>query len=450
MPSVVRSPGARLLAALLVIVLGVALVVTMAGRPEPVPAPPRTVLARGSAGLGTVPDGGAEDAAGRTAAVEALLARRAQAVLSRDRAAFLGGVDPRSGPFLERQGALFDALADVPLTAWSYTVDPAGSRPPDAALDARYGTWWAPRVTLRHALEGIDDVPAESRQVLTFVLRGGLWWIAADDDVDLHGEHTARALWDSGPVVVERGQRTLVLGHPASREQMKRLARDLDEAVPRVSAVWGADWAQRVAVLVPADQAELGRLVDTGGSLTPIAALAVAGPVQGGAGRGGDRVLVNPGNLDRLGPVARRVVLTHEVAHVAARAATGPLVPAWLSEGLADHVGFLGTDVPVRSAAEDLARDVRAGRLPAALPRDEDFDGDDPALAQAYEGSWLAVELLVDTYGQDRVLALYRALGTRTAGDPGQVLDEVLRARLGTDVAALTAGWVTTLTQRLG
>ena len=44
-------------------------------------------------------------------------------------------------------------------------------QPPDPALDARHGTWWAPRVVLGHALEGIDADPAEATQHLTFALR---------------------------------------------------------------------------------------------------------------------------------------------------------------------------------------------------------------------------------------------------------------------------------------
>ena len=381
--------------------------------------------------------------------VTALLQARSRAVLSRDREAFLATVDPRSTAFRTRQAALFDALAEVPLTDWSYDVYADDVQRADPRLTERYGTWWAPEVVLRHALKGIDDDPVESAQHLTFVRRSSRWYVAADDDFAARGDRTDRLLWDDGPVSVVRGRRSLVLGHPGQLPEMRRLAREVDAAVPRVTAVWGTGWKQRVAVLVPASQRELGTLVRTTGGLGPIAALAVSGPVRRATARGGDRVLVNPPNMARLGPAGRQVVLRHEVTHVASRAATGPMVPAWLAEGLADHVGFLRAAVPVRVVAEELASDVRAGRLPIRLPPDRAFSGDNDRLAQAYEGSWLAVELLVRRYGEARVLRFYRALGAVQRGSRDEVLDEVLRAQLDTSTTALVAAWRADLRARL-
>lgn len=407
------------------------------------PLPEQGGPSRGAPGTREAP-------AQRTAEIDALLAARARAVLARDRAGFLSSVDPRATAFAEREGALFDALAQVPLGAWTYTLHPDDAQADDPALDARYGTWWGPRVVLGVALQGIDTDPAESEQALTFVRRSGRWFVAADDDFAAHGAMTAREIWDGGPVAVVRGARCLVLGHPASLPQMRQLADDVDAAVPRVTAVWGTGWPQQVAVVVPADQDELARLVTTRGSLSPIAALAVAGPVRGGTARGGDRVVVNPVNMARLAAVGRRIVLTHEVTHVASRSATGPSTPLWLSEGLADHVGYLGAGIPVRAAAAELRDDLRAGRLPAALPTAADWTGDNPDLSATYEQAWLAVELMVRTYGQDEVLTFYRDLGARSGADPAGDLEQVLRTDLGTDVAQLTAGWQASLRRQLG
>lgn len=385
----------------------------------------------------------------RTRQVEALLAGRTRAVLTRDRAAFLAGVDPQATGFAARQAALFDALAQVPLSAWTYTLHTDRTQPPDPALDARYGTWWAPRVVHGVALDGVDDNPAESDQALTFVRRQGRWYLAADDDFVTRGALTARAVWDDGPVSVVSGVRTLVIGHPGSLPQMRRLAHEVDEAVLRATAAWGPQWPQRVAVVVPADATELARLVPAGVDLAPLAALDVAGPVRGGTGLGADRVFVHPVNLARLGDVGRGVVLRHEVTHVAARSATGALTPTWLSEGLADHVGFLGTGLPVADAAGELRDEVQAGRLPTALPAAADFDGAGAQLSAIYEQAWLAVELLCRTYGQDRVLALYRDLGARQGDDPAGALDAALRAQLGLSTAGLTRSWRAFLLQEL-
>ncbi len=384
----------------------------------------------------------------RTAAVRLLLQTRAAAVRERDRTAFLATVDPQRPAFLARQAALFDALAGVPFAGWEYVLDPAREQPRDEALDRRYGaSWWAPGVTLHYRLEGYDDQPAVEQQVLTLVPRGAGWVVAADDDFDAAGERTARGLWDAGPVVAQARSRVLVLGHPGDEPLLREIARIVQASVPRVTGFWGQDWAQRVVVLVPATATELRTLVP-GGDLSQIAALATAQVAQVPDGLPvGDRIVVHPGTFRRLGTVGRQVVLTHEVTHVATRSATGSAAPTWLVEGLADHVGYLGTDVPLRIAARDLQAAVRHGRLPRQLPPDSAFDGAAADLGQAYEQAWLAVELLVERYGAARVVEFYRAVGR--ASGPAEV-DRAYAEQLGTSADAVTRAWRSSLRARLG
>ncbi|MCW2776469.1 MAG: lipoprotein [Frankiales bacterium] len=384
----------------------------------------------------------------REAGVRALLAARGAAVRDRDRAAFLATVDPSSTAFLARQAALFDALADVPLDGWEYVLDPDREQPPDPALDAVRGEgWWAPAVSLRYRLAGFDDQPAVEEQWLTLVPRGGRWLVAADDDFAATGAPTTRGLWDSGPVVGVSRSRVLVLGHPGDDALLRQVASSVQAAVPRVSAVWGEDWAQRVVVLVPRTPQELAALVPHGGDLSQIAALATADVAAAPGGLPvGDRVVVNPSTFLRLGPTGRRVVLTHEVTHVASRSATGAAVPTWLVEGLADVVGYRGADVPLSVAARDLQADVRAGRLPQQLPDDDAFDGGSPSLTSVYEQAWLAVSLLVDRYGEARAVELYRAVGR--AEDAAGV-ERAFEEQLGTTLPAFTRAWRASLRARL-
>jgi hypothetical protein len=151
----------------------------------------------------------------RQRAVEQLLQARSAALLARDREAFLATVSPQQPAFVERQGRLFDALAEVPLASWSYEVDAVRQRPPDPALDARYGAeWWAPDVQLRYAIDGFDPEPTYASQRPTFVRAGEGWLLAADDDFEAAGEASTRGLWDFGPVIAHRSTHALVLGHP--------------------------------------------------------------------------------------------------------------------------------------------------------------------------------------------------------------------------------------------
>jgi hypothetical protein len=387
----------------------------------------------------------------RTTAVRALLAARADAVRLRNRDAWLSTVDPTAMAFRAAQGRLFDALAAVPLSDWSYELDPAHAEEADPRLDRLHGRgWWAPRVTLHYRLTGYDRTPTAEPQHLTFVPRSGRWYFAADADFASVGRDTTRGLWDGGPVLVVRGRASLVLGHPASLGLMRTLTADMDAAVPRVMAVWGGDWAARVAVLVPSSQAELARIVGTDRDYGQIAAVATA-ELTGAAGTHpvGDRVVINPATFGRLGPLGRRVVLTHEVTHVATRGATGRAVPTWLVEGLADYVGYRGVTVPYSVSATELQTAVRAGQLPRALPADRDFDGGNPELPQVYEQAWLAVRLLASRYGEEGLLRFYRTVG-RTGGPSAAAVEQALHGLFGTDTARFTADWRRDLSARLG
>ena len=387
----------------------------------------------------------------RTSAVRALLRERSRAVLTRDRAAFLATVDPAAPELVQRQAATFDALAQVPLATWDYAVAASGSRP-DERLDRRYGRgrWWAPQVALRYALDGFDERPVAVDHHLTFALRDGRWLLAADDDFALQGRPTPRAIWDRGPVVSVRREQVLVLGHPAQRRLLDQVASLTAAAVPRVTAAWGP-WRERVVVLVPDDTSELAGLLGSKGDLSRIAAVATA-ELRGGEGGydpTGDRVLVNPETFVGLGAVGRQVVVTHEVAHVATRRASGPAVPGWLAEGFADLVGYTGVDLPVSVIAADLAAEVRAGQVPEALPVDADFEGGSPRLSQAYQGAWLAVRLLDERHGRAALLRFYRVVGARRGVPPETAVEDALRAELGTTTAALTADWRASLLRRL-
>jgi hypothetical protein len=391
--------------------------------------------------------------AARTAGVRAVLAARAVAVRHRDRAGWLATIDPSTHGFRLRQRELFDALGAVPLSDWSYHVAPESTSPARPDLDEVHGAgWWAPQVTLTYRIAGYDRTPTVELQRLTFVPRAGRWLVAADDDFAADGKDTARGIWDAGPVTVVHGRSCIVLGHPGSRSLMRRVASSVDAAVPRVTAIWGSAWSRKVVVLVPASQQELTRIVGGTADYSQIAAVATAelsGGTLGATGYHpvGDRVVVNPSNFLKLGSLGRRVVLTHEVTHVATRAATGPAAPAWLVEGLADYVGYLGVGVPYSVSAQELRDAVRQGHLPAALPSEQDFDGSNQDLAQVYEQAWTAVSLIAETYGRSELLRLYRAVG-RADATPTAVND-AFQSVLGTDVSSFTAAWRRDLPRRL-
>ena len=435
----------RLLAAAAMVELVVGVVATQAV--EPGPGAQGTVPAAATARARVVVADPAR--ALRTDGVRALLDARAAAVLGKDRAAFLATVDPQAVAFRTMQAKLIDALRDVPIGTWAYDLNPDAERAADADLDKRHGPgWWAPDVVLRYGLKGYDKQPLPSNQYLTFVQRGTRWYIAADADFKPISQDSGRALWDGGPVLVVKGASSLVLGHPRSKALLTTIAGAMDRAVPQVNAFWGTGWSGQVVVLVPDNQSELNTILGSVSDFSQIAAVATAELADGHSPHHpvGERVIVNPANFNKLGALGRRVVLTHEVTHVASRAATGPFEPTWLVEGIADYSGYLGLALPLSITARDLREDLRKGKPVTRLPSAQDFDTTNAALPQAYERAWLAVVRLVERYGQPKLLAFYRAVG---AADSAAAAQAAFTTVLGTTDAAFEKEWAADLASKL-
>jgi hypothetical protein len=436
-----RSRRRRALAAVLLVVIVVAGVVVAERQTGSGPArssPPST-----SSPTPTPTPTVAAGTSSRLTAVRALLRRRSAAMVDHDRVAFMATVDPKASAFRRREAAMFANTSRVRFASWSYTVGAGSARLPPRPR-RRYDTpAWAPTgFALHYRIAGFDARPTYLLQYPTFVERSGRWYLASLSDFRSRGEISATGLWDYAPVHVVRRGPVLVLGPRAELATMAAVASQAQIAIPEVTAVWGSHWAHRVVVLVPSTQREMGLIDADSGDLDQIAALTSSevASVGGRSGPVGDRVTINPSNWPKLGPIGAAVVLAHELTHVASRADTSSGTPKWLSEGFAEYVGFRDADVAVTLAAAELATDVRAGRLPSRLPANHAFRGDNPALPQAYEASWLACRYIAAEYGQATLVRFYRAVGTSQAAPPvavARALHRVLRLTRG----QFTARW---------
>ena len=380
----------------------------------------------------------------RALAVQALLDRRARAVLHRDRAAFLATVDPAERGFFDQQSGAFRALERVPIASWSYQITGSAQLEADPPVLASYHAevFIPAGLVLHYRIAGFDTEPTALVKYDTFVHRSAGWLLASESDFAAAGFPSSEDLWDFGPVLVVHGRRSLVLGHPREAALLRTLAREADRDVLRVTRVWGTGWARRVVILVPDTQTELAQILVDGGDLGQIAAVATAelSGLTGQVRPVGDRILINPPNFARLGPLGRQVVITHEITHVATRAATGPGAPDWLVEGFADYVGYLGTGVDARIAASELRSDLASGYRLGGLPGDVLFAGDAPRLAQSYEEAWLACRYTAARYGQEALVALYRTIGAAGGGE-GRAVASGLAQVLHTTLSAYVTGW---------
>ncbi|MEG3626275.1 hypothetical protein [Streptomyces poriticola] len=362
-----------------------------------------------------------------TAEVQRLLDRRAAAVLDRDAGAY-AATGTRAG---------YSELRSVPLDAWSYRVRAVSTAAGSATAE----------VDLRYRLTGHDRGPVSTARTVQLSREGDGGWRV---DSDRPAPESAEQPWDQGTVRVVNGTHSLVLGAGRSTAALRPFAELADRAVPAVSDAWDADWSRSVVVLVPGSLRDMAALLGSPASSYRGIAAVTTGETGGPADAPADRIIVNPDAYALLGSHGRQVVLTHETTHVATRAHTTPATPLWLSEGFADWVGYRDGDRTPRQAAPELARAVADGRLPDALPTDDDFafTGDAAELALAYESGWTACRMIADRWGEDRLTAFYRAVGAHDRREGA--VEHALTTVLHTTPARFTADWHSHLRAEFG
>lgn len=379
-----------------------------------------------------------------TADVLGVLGRHAAALTGRDAQAWSADLDRSAAAagYAGHQRQVFANLAQVPLSTWRYVLvapvtDPNVLAPAAARLG---GQVVIVHVELQYAFAGVDPAPTSKQLWITAVSRSGGWKLAGDDDAAAVGGPSWRGPWDFGQLLTRQGRYTLVLAHPAHRADEQVFAALVDSLVPVVRRIWGADWNDHVAVLIPDTQSEFAAVTGDNADNSELAAVAVADQVSPDGAVLGARIVLDPANLSRLDATGRRLVIGHELTHIASRAATADQMPTWLIEGLADYVGNLNSPLPVATTAAELAADVRAGRVPKALPTSADFQAAGRS-SQAYEQAWLACRLIAARVGRAGLVRFYKATAAAARTDPATAAALGLRQVLHTTLPAFTAAW---------
>jgi hypothetical protein len=373
----------------------------------------------------------------RDRALSDLLKARSRAAVAGDPAGLLRTVSTRSVTDLEQQRILASNVAELSFDRWDYSLGgaPTSDAEQVAAVLERVGSDAIVRaVDLTYQLEGFDVRPVEAEHVMAFVQDPEGWRIAADVDTGAF-----LAPWDVAPLTVAQGRSVLVLSASTSvsSNQLVRLG---DAAVREVTQVWGPAWDRKVVVVVPASQQQLAQILRRDRSNYDQLAAVATSERSGDSFLGSaNRVWVNPGTWGKVNSKGRAIVLRHEFTHVATGAAVPGDFPIWLEEGFADYVGYLPSGVDPSIIARDLLAQVRAGTVPTALPDRADFTSGSRSFSTAYEGAWWACQYLVDTYGEQALLEIYRI----ALADPDQAgsADRALRAVVGISEAQLTRAW---------
>jgi hypothetical protein len=371
--------------------------------------------------------------------VTRLLSARSNALLHHDKAAFLATVDSQRKSFYHAQAVLYDRMATVPFSSFTYSF-PSPLR--DLGTEGSRQRY-SPAVVFTFPVEasyrfkGQDTNPLLARFYYTFEVTRAGWRIAGQDDVKAPLRSDVE-IWDAAAVRTLSTARTLVVFHPGDATLARRLLTVAEHGYAQVAASWSSSWDQRVVILLPADQKEAQRLVRTR-DLSDVAAVTSSAIEAGPAHRLlGNRIIVNTSLIAGYRTLDLQVVMTHEMTHVATRK-VGIGVPLYLVEGFADYTALRPLAAPLRLTRPSLASAVRGNRFKGKLPSRTQLVGAGAALAYD-EGSsfclWVATSL-----GEGKLQALYRSFGDLDTDPTRQDEDVRFRRVLGISRATAESRW---------
>lgn len=366
------------------------------------------------------------------AAFGRLLDRRAQAVLDRDREAFLSVLTSDDDGFLVAQEGYFDNLVQLPLARFGYEVDPA-------SLVRGRGSY-SVVVVIEMQLDGFDALPVRTLDRFRFDRVGKprkqRYRLASVTDREWESLHKIRSQpWEVRPIQVRRGAGILAVFDDTSVADADQLLRGLERSVSDVAARVPYAWDRSVVVYALSDTAFIRSLDDLPGE-DPDALDGISFTVSAGPGDpriAATRIVLNPRISTRSRQVRERL-LRHELTHVAV-GERDDNAPVWLSEGLAEWVSVQALPERRRRLDAEALQAAREGV--SSLPEAATFNDDDAPLHYAL--SWWVCEYLAATYGEAApwtVLDSFAVPGI-PEGPTLQALLQISGAKLAKRAAAL-------------
>ncbi|HTY27537.1 MAG TPA: hypothetical protein VMD51_05225 [Mycobacterium sp.] len=216
------------------------------------------------------------------------------------------------------------------------------------------------------------------------------------------------------------------MGGPRTDALLTRVSGDIGDAVNAVEKFWGTDWDHDIVVIATDSGAQFVAQagLDPTRQWNDIAAVSVADHVDLDHHRSdGQRIVFAPG-ASAMSDASLRIVLTHELFHLAARSDTAPDAPRWVAEGVADFVARPPAPLP-------------AGVANTTLPSDAELDTPGSQRAMGYDRAWWFARFVADTYGVDGLRRLY----VEAAGPHHPDFASAVQRALDTDLADLHARW---------
>jgi hypothetical protein len=382
----------------------------------------------------------------RDPALTDLLKRRTNAVLAKDKAAFLADVDRRDEAFAKRQETVYTNLVKLPFGQLSHDLEASKeyqSQVP-TGLRQRYGGMVrAAGVTIRYSIGEIDSKPASAPWVPIFGYAEGKWLLVGEvSDKDLPGGTNGQA-WDGGAIATSRSRRVLVVVSADDADRGPVLANWAEQALDQVARVRPSGWDGKVLLTAVQDQKIFDSyFADSPDRVRRVAAIAVPYYDRVPEWYRQDvkfattRVVFNPKQL-----LASQSTLQHDLVHEFTHAAMGPVTtgytPRWLVEGFAEYVSYRGRQVRQSDLREALTRLETASGLKDGGSFYED--------GVNYVGAWLACQMIVEQFGGEaKLITLYEQFQSVSN------TDKALSTVLGVDGNALNERWRAYVRQKKG
>jgi hypothetical protein len=376
------------------------------------------------------------------AGIREMLDRRAAAVLAGDEEAFMATVaeiDPR---FVERQRQMIRGFRNLGVSEYRLQISdrfwPELTTPREVA---KYGPRARPtvlHVEERYRIEGYDPQLALDDLYLTFVRTDEGWKVASDVDLEDVGLWSGRKLWEYDPVITESSEHFRYVSHPDQAGAAEEILAAAERALEAVEDRWPLPWRMRALILAPTSTEELGRIIQATFDLDSFVAFAYSSVERrDDFDLVGHRIILNWPTFSQYDLSVQERILAHELLHFATREYTGPMVPGFVDEGVAEWVaGDIETS--------EISRRLAAGTWDRELPRDYQFiTGDGNDITLQYQESFTSAEYAVDRFGIREVANFYRMLGeTRLApGTPRYHVDQAMRANFGLGYPEFEARW---------
>ncbi|GAA5149772.1 hypothetical protein GCM10023340_25610 [Nocardioides marinquilinus] len=336
-----------------------------------------------------------------------VLRRRADAVVTGDRGAFLDVLTADPG-LREREGGYFDNLVQLPLATFDYELLP------ESLVRADRGYWAVVEVTMQ--LDGFDDLPVTTLDRYRLVPAGRGWRLASTTDPRWERSNaTARQPWDLEPVVVRRQGSVLGVFDRGTLARAPELMDAVTSGLSDVAARVPYDWSRSAVFYALSDPRFLDGFENLPGgdpdALDGVAFTVPAGP--GDATAAATRFVLSPALMSgpRRSPDVLGRLVRHELAHLAI-GGNDDVAPVWLVEGLAEWVSVQALPVERRRVPDSVVREVRDGVR--EMPDEASFN--DGQAQMHYALAWWVCEWLALTYGDDVPWAFLDAFASLSGG----------------------------------